>query len=136
MYETSCVSCRDKEGKDRALYIGESARSINERFNEHMKDARLRRPGSHIWKHWSVQHQGVETRFEVEVVGQFRTPLERQVSEAVRIERTGATRILNSKAEYSRSSLPRIRSVDTEVETTLGDSGRLADEDEDEPVED
>ena len=101
-----------------------------------MKDARLRRPGSHIRKHWSVQHQGVETRFEVEVVGQFRTPLERQVSEAVRIERTGATRILNSKAEYSRSSLPRIRSVDTEVETTLGDSGRLADEDEDEPVED
>ena len=137
LYETSCVSCRDKEGRDRALYIGESARSPNERFNEHMDDARLKRPGSHIWKHWSTQHQGLETRFKFEVVAHFNTPLERQVSEAVRIERTGATRILNSKAEYSsRSTLPRIRSIDTEVEVTLGDSGELAVDDEAETGED
>ena len=49
------------------------------------------------------------------------------MSEAVRIERTVAQRILNSKAVYSRSRLPRIISEDIQEET-IGDSGRTVEE--------
>ena len=44
-----------------------------------------------------------------------------------RIERTGAQRILNSKAVYSRSRLPRIVTEDIQEET-IGDSGRTIEE--------
>ena len=49
---------------------------------------------------------GVETPFKFEIIGFFKTPLERQVAEAVRLQRTGAVKILNSKSVYSRSSIP------------------------------
>ena len=39
----------------------------------------------------------------------------------MRIRRTGATKILNSKSEYSRCKIPRLVAEDTEVETNLGD---------------
>ena len=50
------------------------------------------------------------------------------MSEAVRIERTGAHKILNSKAVYSRSRLPRIVAVDTKEEETIGDTGKTIEE--------
>ena len=44
------------------------------------------------------------------VVSQHRTALARQVSEAVRIgRRGGAGAVLNSKAEYNRCHIPRLR---------------------------
>ena len=49
------------------------------------------------------------------------------MSEAVRIERTGAQRILNSKSVYSRSRLPRIVTEDIQEET-IGDSGKTVEE--------
>ena len=61
------------------------------------------------------------------------------MSEAVRIARTGATKIINSKMEYNRSSLPRIVTVDAPEEVTLGDYDRQATvdhENEDEEEED
>ena len=45
-------------GNSKAKYVGESARSGCERFGEHMDDAAKMKPGSHIFKHWSVQHGG------------------------------------------------------------------------------
>ena len=48
-----------------------------------------------------------------------------KVSEAVRIGRTGAERILNSKGVYSRCSLPRIVPVDTSDDDNLGDKPSL-----------
>ena len=39
----------------------------------------------------------------------------------MRIKRTGATKILNSKSEYSRCKIPRLVAEDTEVEKNLGD---------------
>ena len=41
------------------------------------------------------------------------------MSEAVRIERTGAQRVLNSKAGYNRARLPRMVAEDNR-----GDEGR------------
>ena len=56
-----------------------------------------------------------------EILQFFKSPLERQVGEAVRIARTGANRILNSKSVYNRSTLPRIVAQDVREEVNLGD---------------
>ena len=53
-----------------------------------------------------------------------------EVSEAVRIIRTGAERILNSKGVYSRCSLPRIVPVDTSDDDNFGDKPGLMGEEE------
>ena len=56
----------------------------------------------------------------MKVVRSFKTALSRQVGEAVRIRRRGGEgNILNSKAEYSRSRIPRLvidRQADREIE--------------------
>ena len=66
--------------------MGESARSGAERMEEHLDDAKHKRKDSHIYKHWTIQYGGRETRFEFGIVAFFSSPLERQVAEAVRIE--------------------------------------------------
>ena len=96
-------------------------------MGDHQRDARNRVNDSHIWKHWLIEHGGEETEFQIQVIKFFDSPLDRQVSEAVRIERTGAKRILNSKSVYSRSRLPRIVTEDIQEET-IGDSGKTVEE--------
>ena len=115
-----------------ARYVGESARSAKERFGEHWDDAMKKRPDSHIYKHWQNQHGGQKTAFKFKVVSFHNSPLDRQVSEAVRIARTGAGKILNSKGEYNRCELPRIISVDTREIPTLGDSENLGENEDQE----
>ena len=121
LYETSCKSCVDEEGKSTAKYVGESARSGMERYGEHVDGAATEKSDSHMYKHWQTVHRGARTEFEFRILGFFSSALERQVAEAVRIRRTGATKILNSKSEYSRCKIPRLIAEDTEVETNLGD---------------
>ena len=106
LYETSCQGCLNGDGEATAKYVGESSRSGCERYNEHVDDAKKGHSDSHMYKHWVNQHGGVETPFKFEIIGFFKTPLERQVAEAVRLQRTGAVKILNSKSVYSRSSIP------------------------------
>ena len=83
------MDCCDAAGEPRARYIGEMARSDSERFGEHMEDAEKEKRDSHIYKHWSVHHGGVGTRFSFEILSFYESPLERQIGEAVRIDRTG-----------------------------------------------
>ena len=67
----------------------------------------------------------MRTRFSFEILSFYESPLERQIIEAVRIDRTGAARILNSKAAYCRSKVPRIIALDQEEEIPLGDKEEL-----------
>ena len=120
VYQTWCSECVEAEVK-KALYVGESARSGSERMGEHLADAECGRKDSHISKHWTNQHQGRQTRFNFEIIGFFSTALERQIAEAVRILRTGAERILNSRGEYNRCSLPRLMTKEDTEEVPLGD---------------
>ena len=84
-----------------------------------------------MFKHWSLHHDGKETAFKVEVIDYFESALYRQVAEGVRIARTGAEKILNSKAVYSRSGLVRLVCVDTVEEDNLGDRDSMPDEEDD-----
>ena len=85
LYETSCQQCCDSSGKSKARYVGESARSIYERYGEHVEDGNKQMNDTHMMKHWNLHHGGVKTSFKVQVLGYYSSALERQVAEGVRI---------------------------------------------------
>ena len=59
-------------------------------MGEHVDDAESGKKDSHMFKHWSTQHEGEKTSFSFKIISFFSSPLERQVAEAVRIFNTGA----------------------------------------------
>ena len=98
LYENFCVSCNPeaKGSKEFAvkmdppsIYIGETSRSLQERFKEHQDDRRKESEKSHMWKHSVLHHQGEEVPFRMKAVEFFKTALSRQTAEAVRIRRRG-----------------------------------------------
>ena len=133
------------DGKEGALYVGESARSGNERMGEHLADAVCGRKDSHIHKHWEKSHLGRRTKFNFKILNFFNSALERQVGEAVRIIRTGAERILNARGEFNRCCLPIITTKEEAEVQTLGEkedadgygegpAGAPGDEDDEAPL--
>ena len=58
-------------------------------------------------------HRGERPKFFLKVAGFYRSALSRQMAEAVRIRRRGGEgAVLNSKAEYNRCYVPRLRLVE------------------------
>ena len=109
-------------------YIGESWRTAYERGIEHQEDLKNLRVNSHILKHILEVHPGLkldEVKFGMRIKQQFRSALERQVSEAVEIhqaQRKGYV-LLNSKSEYTRCSVPRLKveSNSEQLERLIGE---------------
>ena len=126
LYESFCTLCNPgelKRGKKdeiaflkegRGIYVGESSRSMYERTGEHVADRVSRKEESHQIKHWLLDHAELvePPKFKFRLVKSFKDPMSRQLAEAVRIELRGND-ILNSKAEFNRSRVPRLR-VDME----------------------
>ena len=90
--------------------MGESSRSIYERSKEHQADKEARSEESHQVKHWLTDHPNLMSppTFKFSIIQSFQDHMTRQLAEAVRIELRGAG-VLNSKAEYNRSRVPRMR---------------------------
>ena len=133
VYETWCMTCLEAEEKAidsedieedaKAIkkkkirihkYIGETSRSAFERGLEHLTALDRLEEDSHMLKHIVDKHRDREVdeiKFGMKVVSYTRSPLERQVLESVKIqEERKRNLILNSKAEYSRCTLPRLTS--------------------------
>ena len=84
---------------------------------EHWQAYRTGKEDSHLRKHQQLHHDGAPPIFHLRAVSYHRTALSRQVAEAVRIRRRGgAGAILNSKGEYNRCHVPRLRLEDEESE--------------------
>ena len=69
---------------------------------------------SHQIKHWLTDHRELATppAFRYKLIQSFQDPMSRQLAEAVRIDLRGPN-VLNSKTEYNRFKVPRLR-VDLE----------------------
>ena len=66
-------------------------------------------------KHVELAHKGEEPTFMLRVVKYHKSALSRQTAEAVRIRRRGGERaVLNSRAEFNRCFIPRLRLVGEE----------------------
>ena len=103
-------------------YYGESSRSAYERGKEHFSDYDKVSTSSHMLKHHIMVHKDVEGKlpFSLKILRCHQTAFSRQVHEAVVIQRNKAYSIMNSKGEYSRCRLPRLKVMlgkkDTEKE--------------------
>jgi hypothetical protein len=130
VYESECGVCNPpgtrREADKRSLaeskgypslYVGESARSLAERAQEHWRDAESGKPETHMLEHQEASHGGEGTpSFNFKVVKSCKTSLERQVREAVRIHMRGE--VLNKKGMYNRCKLTRMV-VDEEWENRV-----------------
>ena len=101
----------------------------------HLNDYEKGLKKSHMTKHWLSCHRGKEKpKFGVKIIKSFTSSMVRQLWECIRIRRRlqeqakGEVRLLNSKSEYSRCSLPRLV-----VEGTEGIESDDKKEDEGEP---
>ena len=96
LYESECVECGqgedvtdsslERKGKEASLYVGETARSLFERSQEHWKAAEQSKEESHMFQHTMETHKGKGIpMFKFKVVKSFRSALDRQIAEAIRI---------------------------------------------------
>ena len=82
-------------------YTGTTTRSSYVRGKEHLKDLNDKNPESDLWEHCRKKHDGNLTSFRMDVIETFKQdPLLRQITEAVRINRTDKKKIINKKEEF------------------------------------
>ena len=106
-YRIVCLTCQ--MASKVTEYEGETARNAYTRGIEHMNSLRLEDEENALWKHCLVDHGGEKAEFSMSVVGVHRTPLVRQINEAVRIVLSKAHCIMNSKSEWHQA--PRVRVI-------------------------
>ena len=108
VYKGTCKWCK-QHGMDlsAATYIGETARQLGTRSQEHINNARLLRLDSFIMSHWMDVHstESSPPEFEFVILSKHKEPLSRQVTEAVFIREEGA---LNKRKEFSVNELIRM----------------------------
>ena len=104
-YKVICKLCPNGE---ESLYIGETARNLYTRMNEHLNN---KGEGSFITKHMNECHGGKERKFLAQITKTNKDCLSRQVREGVHIQRYGfQKRLLNTRSEWHQPSLYRIQS--------------------------
>ena len=92
-------------------YIGETARSVYERSSEHVAYMKQLKPSSHLLKHILDVHekeQITNVKFGIKVLSYTQSSFERQILESVIIKKERHHHLLNPKAEYNRSAVPRL----------------------------
>jgi len=87
------------------LYIGTTTRSAFIRGDEHVRDLRTKNEDSDFWQHCKDKHNETIKNFKMDVLETFKGDATlRQISEAVRIERTEKNMLINRKREYRPTS--------------------------------
>ena len=109
LYKTTCLRCKS-EGRS-TNYIGESGRSMQERYGEHLQDAQTQSSSSHMETHRAQEHpdlEGCRDLFRGDVVATESSALVRMVKEAVLIREYRGDNLLNDILEYNRCLIPEI----------------------------
>ena len=101
VYEVSCNGCN-------ANYIGETARSIGERFSEHLNKYNSNSSSSIFHKHMCEKHNSTHQQLDIRIMGSYPgDAMLRQASEATSISELQP--MLNRKEEFGNSNVPRRR---------------------------
>ena len=110
LYRGECNLC-EAEGET-GEYWGESGFSGFHRCEQHRADVNSRKDSNAFAKHLALYHpneQGSIENFKIQVESVFKKPLTRQKTEAVKIQSSRATHIMNSKAEHRQPAMLRVR---------------------------
>ena len=95
-------------------YWGESAFSGSFRTGLHESDVESRKESNAFYKHLEIFHPDSQrdiAHFDIQVQSVHKKSLTRQKTEAVKIQSSTATNLLNSKAEHRQPALLRVRMV-------------------------
>ena len=69
---------------------------------------RLEEEENPLWKHCMVEHKSEKVEFSMKVLGSFHSAMARQVNEGVRIKRSKADCLMNSKSEFHQHPVVRV----------------------------
>ena len=105
-YRVTCLTCQ-RAGIE-SSYEGETGRNGYTRGLEHLAALRLEDEENAMWKHCLIEHDGSVAEFEMKMLRSFKSCLERQMNEAVRIMITSADIVLNSKSEFRQAPIIRV----------------------------
>jgi len=110
VYEITC-ECGDQ-------YVGETSRSISERYTEHITSMKRKEKQSVLHRHIVEKQHDINTNFKLKVLATCpRDAMLRQVTEAVYInERKPA---INAKEEWGNKNNPRRRKDDVRNEDSV-----------------
>ena len=122
-YSAKCNQCED-EGKHES-YFGEMGKNLHIRRREHYNDYRNENKKSWMLKHMQKDHNtdAKNVAFTWNVLGKFRKPMRRQLTEAIHIEKAGKN-ALNLKNEYFKVNMKPIKLSNKEEEYICNKYGR------------
>ena len=90
------------------MRLWESGRNLFTRGKEHLKEFRAKNSSNCMVIHSRKHHGGSNVlTYKMEPTGVFRTPLDRQLDESIRLKYSGANIIMNSGAEWRGESITR-----------------------------
>ena len=89
-------------------YDGETGRNAHSRGLDHQRDLEGEKDESPLWKHCQLEHDEEKQEFKMEVLKSFKSCLERQINEAVRITSSKADIQMNSKSEFHQAPIVRV----------------------------
>ena len=104
------IVCQEPECQGKMVrYDGETGLSGYCRGLQHLQGYRCRNPGNVLWKHASTDHGGrLDVNYQMTVLKTYgKDNMLRKTNESVRINNNPGVK-LNSKAEFSQPSLPRL----------------------------
>ena len=104
------VQCQGRRGDDNctSTYIGETSRSVGERFREHVEKYKSHEPKSVFWIHANERHDGNIQPIGLSVLSSHpEDAMLRQITEAINIEVKKPD--LNRKDEWGNRNIPRKR---------------------------
>ena len=87
---------------------GETGRSLYERGSSYSSEFKRKVSSNCMVIHNLTHHDGsTEFHFKMESIGHFRTPLDRQLNESLRIQHSNADILMNSGSEWRADRVPR-----------------------------
>jgi len=102
------INCQGNHDTPSGIYIGETARSISERMNEHLDKYQKKSQNSVFYQHMLEKHDGILHNLDLKLLASAPDDaMLRQVTEAVYIHDRSPD--LNRKEEFGNSNVPRTR---------------------------
>ena len=103
-YQIDCMG----EYDEKSIYKGQSADSGYTRGKKQASDLNAHNEKSALWKHCRDIHNRQIQEFQMKITGTFRNdPMLRQITEAVQIEREDPRKLMNTRAEWNMTRVPR-----------------------------
>ena len=119
-----CFICREKDSKGRCritnttyeircrecnmVYHGETGRNGYTRGQDHLKALEKGLKDSVLQRHIKTEHQDSEDnkpKFSMQITGTHKSALDRQLTEAVKINNTGTATLINNKEEFGHNKI-------------------------------